>query len=58
MFDLDYSDDNEDSEDLEQNDNIRSLSMRRINLTSSNASRPTLDAKLSDIKLQPIKKKK
>ena len=56
MFDLEYSDDNEDSDDIELNNNIKSLSMRR-KIDASNESRPKLDAKLSDIKLQPIKKK-
>ncbi|KAL6930401.1 uncharacterized protein HGUI_01589 [Hanseniaspora guilliermondii] len=57
VFDFEYSDDNDDSDDLEQINNIRTLSMHR-NVNSEAEKKPKLEARLSDIKLQPIKKRK
>lgn len=57
MFDLDYSDDNDDNDDLEQINNIRSLSMHK-SYNSGTEQKPKLEARLSDIKLKPIKKRK
>lgn len=54
MFDFDYSD---DSDDLEQINNFRSLSMHK-SYNSGTEQKPKLKARLSDIKLQPIKKRK